>query len=438
MSMTAEDFDLRAAQAAITEAEREHGRLRQEAERVLESKRKPVAEGGKGLSGEATSWPEADFNDVDKAYMAADEANEAVADKRRRYTRMLEIAGGSHNGNGNGRRPHEPVRTLETSRLTPGRRYTESDVYKRMLAAADPNISGSMQQAFRSSPAVELMTAQEAMDSRFRAITGAGNLVIPDRQPDFVDLAQRAPAVVDLVNIRTTGSNTVQYVEKTARTNAAAFTAIGTLLPEHSFTLVLRTATVNRAGTYTYAGEDNLADAGQLRGIIDDELLSDYRLMLDTQMVSGDGTGINFTGILNASGIGTQALGTDIHLDTAHKAITVVRINGFTEPTAFLWHPTDYQTIILSKNAQGDYYFRLGEPPSIWGLPNVVSSVITQGTGLVGNWAGATLWNRSGPAVSASTEHSDLWLRGQVAIKAEGRHAFATRIPVWFCKLTGL
>lgn len=432
MSMTAEDLDLRAAQAAIIEAEREHGRLRQEAERVLESKRKSVAEGGKGLPGDWTSWPEADFNEVDKAYMEADQANQAVAEKRRRYTRMLERAGGSTNGHA----PQPPARTLE--RQTPGERYTESDTYKRMLSAANPNIAGSLLDAFRSMPAVEVMSAEEARRSRFHAITGAGNLVLPDQQPDVINLFQRPTAVLDVVNIRTTTSNQVKYVKKTARTNAAAFTATGTLLPEHAFTLASVTANVNRAGVYTIADEDSLADAGQLRGIIDDELMTDYRLMLDSQIVSGDGTGINFTGILNTSGIGVQARGTDIHLDAMHKAITVIRINGYTEPNYWLLHPTDNQTVILSKNANGDYYFRIGEPASFWGIPTIVNAVITQGTGLLGNWQGATLWNRSGPAVSASNEHSDLWLRGQAAVKAEGRHAFGVRIPVYFCKLTGL
>jgi HK97 family phage major capsid protein len=105
-------------------------------------------------------------------------------------------------------------------------------------------------------------------------------------------------------------------------------------------------------------------------------------------------------------------------------------------------HPTDYETVRLGKDANGNYIF--GPPNSaaaitMWGLPIVRSTLIGQGTALVGAYRqAATLWVREGIAISATDSHSDWFIRNVTAIKADMRVAFAVTRPTAFCTVTGL
>jgi HK97 family phage major capsid protein len=60
------------------------------------------------------------------------------------------------------------------------------------------------------------------------------------------------------------------------------------------------------------ASKRALADVAQLEGLINDELSADVAEAEETEMVSGSGSGEHLTGILNTSGIQTQAFSTDL------------------------------------------------------------------------------------------------------------------------------
>jgi HK97 family phage major capsid protein len=116
---------------------------------------------------------------------------------------------------------------------------------------------------------------------------------------------------------------------------------------------------------------------------------------------------------------------------------------AFLDADAVVMHPTDAESLRLEKDANGNYIY--GPPSqgsnifSIWGRTIVPTTLITQGTALVGAFArGATLWFREGIAVAATDSHSDWFLRNIVAIKADARCAFGVRRPAAFVKATGL
>ena len=64
-------------------------------------------------------------------------------------------------------------------------------------------------------------------------------------------------------------------------------------------------------------------------------------------VLTGGGTGEDFTGILNA-GINVQGLGSDSVLDAIFKARTKVRVTGRARPTAVVLHPNDWEVIRLA------------------------------------------------------------------------------------------
>jgi HK97 family phage major capsid protein len=67
------------------------------------------------------------------------------------------------------------------------------------------------------------------------------------------------------------------------------------------------TETVKTIAEWVPATKRGLADASQLRGLIDQELRDDLAETEEDQIVNGSGSGENLRGILNTSGIQAQA-----------------------------------------------------------------------------------------------------------------------------------
>lgn len=293
--------------------------------------------------------------------------------------------------------------------------------------------------------------------------TSGGAFVTADRQGDLELLGRRPLTIRDLVSKRQTASDTVEYVRQTVQTTAAAMvpeattsaapTAPGTAgalvnaagggyKPEGSIAYEVVTATVRTLAEWIPATKRSLADVSQLRGLIDQELKDDLAEVEENQILNGSGSGENLTGILNTSGIQTQALsatvdGVDPKTETALKARTKVRVTGRARPTAYVLNPLDWEAISLAriaKNPQNEG--TANAVPVLHGLPVVESEAIAQGTGLIGDFRKAVIWDREQASISVTDSHADFFIRNLVAILAEQREAFGVLRPKAFCKFT--
>lgn len=331
--------------------------------------------------------------------------------------------------------------------FSPGQRLADSDQYKALLESGALE-KGAARMSTVNMPGVEIATRDEAkalLTGLSR--TSAGAFLVPERQAGMIPLAFRQLVIRQLVTVGDTNTDIVEWVKENSFTNAAAETAEATATagtsgtkPESALDYAVVQSTVKTIAHWMPATKRAIADAGQLRTLIDQRLQDGINIRLDSQMVNGDATGENLRGILNTSGVLTQARATDPAVDAVLKAVTQIRLQ-FLEPSAILMHPTDAMNARLAKNANGDYYFG---PPSLqgdlqlWGLPIVQSPVVAAGTAIVAKWDEAILWVREGITVSATDSHADYFVRNMVAVLAEGRFAFAVPRPFAFCTVTGL
>lgn len=275
--------------------------------------------------------------------------------------------------------------------------------------------------------------------------TSAGAHVVNDRQAGYYPLLLRPLFLTQLISVLNTDSDVVEFVRQTGFTNNAAETAEATsaadgLKPESAMAFEIVQQLVQNIAHWIPATRRALADAGQLAGLIDETLRAGVAQRLETQIISGAGTGVTLRGILATSGIATQAVGGDTKLDAIHKAITQIRL-AFLEPTAVGLHPTDYQTLRLAKDLNGQYL--MGSPfapgaDTLWGIPTTVGAQFPQGTGLVGKYDEAKLWIREGVEVLATDSHADFFVRNIAVLLAEMRVAFGVPRPAAFCQVTGL
>ncbi|MDQ2626579.1 MAG: phage major capsid protein [Actinomycetota bacterium] len=291
--------------------------------------------------------------------------------------------------------------------------------------------------------------------------TSAGAFVVNEQTGIVEMLGRKELKIRDLVSVRRTGSDTVEYVQQTSHTNAAAvvpeatssaaptaeadtdtgavtFTnaAGGGYKPEGAWAFERKTAVVKTIAEWVPATKRALADVAALEGLINDELRADVAETEEAQILNGDGSGENFTGISNWSGIQTQAFSTDI-FQTVRKAITLARTVGRVNPTACVVSPATAEAIDLAQDANDRYYyggpFAMGQR-TLWGLPVVESETQSDANVIVGDFSKAVLWDREQTTVTMTDSHADFFIRNMVAILAEERLAFAVTRPKAFVK----
>jgi len=130
--------------------------------------------------------------------------------------------------------------------------------------------------------------------------------------------------------------------------------------------------------------------------------------------------------------------------------LTKVRTIGFFEPDAIVLNPLDWQTIRLSKDANGQYY--AGGPFTgayavggysvagfLWGKPVIETTAIAQGTGLVGAFrTGGQIFRRMGLTMEMTNSDASDFQYNRIAIRAEERLALVIYRPLAFCTVTGI
>jgi HK97 family phage major capsid protein len=263
------------------------------------------------------------------------------------------------------------------------------------------------------------------------------------RLPGIVPSAQEEATVADLMLQGTTDNNTLTYLEETTFTNAAATVAENAAKPESDLVFTERTDNVRKIATWISATDELLADVPAFESYVRERLGFMVRRTEETQLISGDGTAPNISGILDRSGLQTQTSGLTHEADAIYAAITKVRANAFAEPTAVVINPLSWANIRTEKDDNNQYLgpgpFAADAVERIWGLPVRVTSAISEGQAIVGAFRPyAQIFRREGLSVGVFTEHSDWKVYNRLLILAEERLALAVYRPAAFCQVTGL
>lgn len=259
-----------------------------------------------------------------------------------------------------------------------------------------------------------------------------------------VDMALEERTVADLMLQGQVDGNTVEYYEETTVTNNAAAVAEGTAKPESALGFTLQTEAVRKVAHFIPATKEALDDVSFLESQIRGRLAFGIQRAEEAQILTGTGVAPNLRGILNRTGIQTQAAGTDPVPDAVYRAMQLVRGAagaGFAEPTAVVMNPNDWTSIKLLRTADGIYIWGNPSdegPDRIWGLTVRQTTAMTENTALVGDFRFAEVLRREGVQVTLSTEHANFFTENKVAILAEARLALAVYRPSAFATVTGI
>ena len=319
-----------------------------------------------------------------------------------------------------------------------------------------------------SSEAYTKAVAQQKSGERFSSavdvkatLTGAGGglgLLQPQYLPGITNVLFQRLTVADLIPSGQASGNSIIYMKESSVTNAAAAVAEGTAKPASDLNYTQTTETFKKIANYLKIVDEMMQDVPYVQSQVSGRLVYFVQQTEEAQLLSGSGAGANMTGILNRAGLtAAQARGADTNADAIFKEITKIRSTAFVDPSAIVLNPTDWQLLRLAKDSQGQYYAggpftgaygnssanfdrgNLAAGEMLWGLPVVVTTAITAGTGLVGAFnTCAQVFRKGGITVEMTNSDQDDFIKNLVTIRAEERLALAVYRAAGFGTVTGI
>ena len=265
-------------------------------------------------------------------------------------------------------------------------------------------------------------------------VAGDAPVVLPFREAG-VDKTTYAPTLLsDIIQWGTTSSNMVDWIERTAKTDAAAMRAEGATMMEGDLTYTEVSTKVKSLSEFMKATNESLKDVDFLASEINSELLDDLKNLLEIQLMSGDGTGNNLLGILPqaTASVMTGFTGT-VHeaneADVLRVALNQIYIagNGSYTPNHILMHPTDVTKLDLLKIADGRYIdvpFYNADTLVLARVPIMQSTRVAVGSYVVGDFNRAKGFIRDPLAIRIWDQNEDDVLFNRSTITGNMRLAF--------------
>lgn len=369
----------------------------------------------------------AELNDLGKAVEELVGLEKIIADNDARGDWLTRPAGGFIQPNGTP--PGKATATALVEQKSAGELIIESAVVQQYS------------KMHRRSPAVELDMSQLWGAKTLLTETGYAPQAV--RIPRLVEAALQMPTVADLIPQGTTDQISIVYMEETTTTNSAAMVAEGAAKPESALAFTERTAPVRKVATVLPMTDELLNDAPALRAYVEARLRLFLEKAEETELLTGaNNTAPDFTGLLNASNLQTQAKGADPTPDAVYKAMIKIQTTAFLDPSGVIFHPLDWQDVRLLRTTDGLYIWGAPMDPGpnrIWGLPVVLTTAMTQNTALVGAFNTACqIFRRAGVTFAISDQNEDFFIKNKIMMRVEERLAFAIYRGAAFCTVTGV
>lgn len=258
-------------------------------------------------------------------------------------------------------------------------------------------------------------------------------LVQPHRAPGIAADAFRDLRVRDLMPVLSTDSNRIEFSRELAFSNAAAPQAgEGATKAESDIAFELGEADVVTIAHFQQVSRQVLDDQPALQGFLNTRLRYGVQLEEEDQLLNGDGTGNNMSGLFtNANDLTLDVSGLT-KVDTLRRAMEALSLNDW-RATGMILHPSDWSEIVRIKDGEDRYLFanpQAATQTQLWGVPVVVTNSAPEGDYLVADFDNAgVIWDRQAPVVELFEQDGDDVQRNLVTIRAEMRSTITVMRP---------
>lgn len=295
----------------------------------------------------------------------------------------------------------------------------------------------------------ELLYGKAAADTlAVGSSEGAYGPLVTDLDTSFVMPHQQRLVIADLLPSGTVSGNAIKYPVFGALEGTTTRVAEGTLKPQlHVADPTWRTDELGEVAGFFKTTDDMAEDLPYMVSEINAFAVYNLSYVEEQQILFGDGTGNNMTGIVERSGIQTAKRGAvDSVADAIFRAMG--KVNDATPFTAdgVVLNPQDYEELRLNKDGNGQYfgggYFggqygngTILENPPVWGRRTVVTSAIPAGKVLVGAFNSAKLFEKGGIRVESTNSNEADFINDKITTRLRHREGLQVKYPAAFVYL---
>lgn len=255
----------------------------------------------------------------------------------------------------------------------------------------------------------------------------------------------------DILPVGQTNSNIIRYVRDNGPTNAGApgMIAEGGTKTQIDRSLQIYDAPVRKIGCYFRVPEEMIDDIPYLQSFLTQIGIQEVMLVEDTQILYGDGTGQNLSGLFtNATAFAAPIAGAanttaPNNFDVLLAARTQGRVAKYNTNVALV-SPIDYYKMIETKDTTNNYLFLGGGNGldvagtlNFRGIIRIVEhTTVAQGDFLVFDPSKAAIFDRMGTEVRFYDQDQDNAIKNLITIVIEKRLALPIYQPLAFIKGT--
>lgn len=295
---------------------------------------------------------------------------------------------------------------------------------------------------FCKSDAYGAFVGGQTQKARFEiknTLVGSDTNVAPDRKPGIVPGAFQKLTIESLYRHVPTTSNAVEFTKEASFTNNAAEASEGAQKAESALTWSLVNMPISTVAHWIKISRQLAADNAALAAYVDLRMRYGVNRKVETQLVAGDGTAPNISGILDsgnytAHGYVNADLGSTLKkLVLIRKIIGDLQAAGY-EPNGIVLNPADWSTIEIDiftgLTTVIPYSINEGGQARLFGVPVIWTVGMTADSFVVGDFGShGTIHDRENVVVEMSDSDSDNFTKNLITLRAERRLALASEVP---------
>lgn len=292
-----------------------------------------------------------------------------------------------------------------------------------------------------------------AVDLDFRAVTdvttgatSAGALQQSQRLPrignDFLD---RRTFLIDMlphINVSTSAVEVVQDQSPLADlANKAVEVAEGGAKPQAGPTLAVAVEPIQTIAAWVNITRQAAADVPQVRSYLDNKLRYSVKRRADAQVINGNGTSPNISGMLDRSGINTYTApsGAEEAYLSIRKAITTMELDEAV-PEIIVMNPDDAEKFDLANHADDGLHAvpNVAGPSArtAWGLAVVKSTAVAPLTAVLLDPMSVAVLDRQQVVAYFTDSHASNFTSNIGTLLLEARLGLAVFEPAGICQVT--
>jgi HK97 family phage major capsid protein len=306
-----------------------------------------------------------------------------------------------------------------------------------MKAPAAAQVEQSAGAEFIKSEQFKQLVAGDRQIARLElknTVSSSGTTVFPQQNQALIGGDFKPLTIRQLLRSVPVSSNAVYSLREASWTSNAAEVSQGAGKPESALTMEQYNVTIQTVAHFIKVTNQLLADAPAVMSYIDTRLRDGLAQRIDAQLLNGNGTSPNLSGITDSGNYTAYtATSDDLLFDAINRAKYALWAKGYM-PDAVIVNPADWGAAERTREGAGSGMYLYGVPGTIagnnpFGVRIVLSNNMTAGKFAIGAFdQAAVVYNRQGATVEMGYVNAD-FTNNVVTIRAEERLALATEKP---------